>query len=173
MWRRLFASIVLLGCGANVVFDEPGSGGNGAGGNPVTDGGSNPTTNTTSTGTGPCVSHDECAPGVCIFSTGICAPACTGLACESCGPNAFCEPCATSSCPKCNDCRAACVELGPGRCDDDDPCPAPDVCMFPEGVCYPPCGANGECDDFSFCDGCATGSCCTCKNCVGACIGGE
>ncbi len=156
------------GCGGNVVFEEQGAGGSGA----VT---STDATSVTSTSTGGlCASNADCGPGsVCLLGTGVCADACEPFACDSCGQGSFCEPCATSSCPTCDDCVAACMPKGDGRCDDDDPCTDGFVCMFQDGYCAPPCGPMGDCGGFAFCDECATGSCCGCRNCVAACIGGR
>ncbi|NUP05948.1 MAG: hypothetical protein HOW73_07810 [Polyangiaceae bacterium] len=60
-----------------------------------------------------CDDHDDCgvSPGeaVCIFTFGLCAQRC-GPASPPCPPGTFCESCATSSCPACDDCIGACVE---------------------------------------------------------------
>ena len=168
MHRRwlLLVTSVLAACGANVVFDE-----DGAGGSSTTNGST--TGGTVTTGGGACDDHADCAPFLCIFGTGQCASPCTAGACETCGPGRFCEACATSSCPECDDCLAACVDLAPGRCDDDDACPPDSVCAYAFGTCLPACGGDGDCGEFEFCDTCATGSCCGCKDCVGACVGGR
>ncbi|MFO0554866.1 MAG: hypothetical protein U0271_41195 [Polyangiaceae bacterium] len=154
----------LLGCGAKVVYQDSGDGGAGGSG----------TSSSTSTSTGGfCTSHEECAPLICVFSTGECRAPCTANACESCGEGLVCEGCATSSCPACDDCRGACVPTTEGRCDDDDPCPGGGVCLFQSGFCANPCDAMGQCGQFEFCDECATSSCCGCKNCGAACVGGR
>jgi hypothetical protein len=162
-------------CGGNVVFDGEAGGGGGTTSNTT----SGPTTTgpgTTTVGTGPagCTSHDQCPEGACIFATGACASPCGVDYCDSCGPGSYCDGCATSSCPECLDCRAACLPVPPGRCDDDDPCPVGNVCIFGMQTCALPCDANGECGDpFTYCEPCITGSCCGCDNCVSVCIGGE
>lgn len=164
--------IPLAACGAKVVFDGE-SAGAGAGAGSV---GGNGTGNngSTSTGTTGCTTHQDCSGDqLCIFATGECAPSCTAEACDACTAGSYCEPCATSFCPECLDCRAACLPIVPGRCDDDDPCPDGQVCLYSQGVCADACSPDGGCPDFFFCDGCASGSCCGCDNCVAACIGGE
>ena len=169
----------LCACGGIVVFEEPGAGGGAATSSSSTTNASSTSISSTSvgqsssTGVGPCDSHEDCAPGVCLFASGVCAPACAGDFCESCGPGLFCEPCATGSCPGCADCVGACLPIQPGRCDDDDPCPDGAACLFSQGTCAPRCGPMGECSDFEFCEFCATGSCCGCEDCVSVCLGGE
>lgn len=173
---RLLVSVGLLslaaplaGCGAKVVFDTNGGAGPGGSGPGGAGAGAG-----TSTGTTGCTTHAQCPQDqLCIFATGECAPACTAEVCDACGPGAYCEPCATSFCPDCLDCRAACLPLAPGRCDDDDPCQNGQVCLFSQGVCADACAPGGSCPDFTYCEGCATGSCCGCDNCVSACLGGE
>lgn len=162
-------SLLAWACGGNVVVDQPGSGGSG---------GTTSTTTGTTSGTtttinpSPCASHGDCPGGVCIFSTGTCAPACGGF-CESCSKGTTCDTCATSSCPKCNDCVAACKPITPGQCDDDDPCPKGQVCLWGSNVCAPGCDTDMDCGGFEFCAFCVTGSCCGCEDCVSACVGGE
>lgn len=60
-----------------------------------------------------CDDHDDCGsnPGdsVCVFFTGTCAQRC-GAGSPPCPPSLTCEPCATSSCPGCDDCIGACVK---------------------------------------------------------------
>lgn len=157
--------LLLAACGGRVVVDVGGAGG----GTTTTTG-----TGTTSTGTGgSCTKHDDCPAGLCIFATGTCAPACEGAFCESCTPGTVCDMCATSSCPACADCRAACVPRQPWQCDEDDPCPADQVCLFQDRICAPACSTDAECGGFAFCASCVTGSCCGCDDCVSACLGGE
>lgn len=122
-----------------------------------------------STGAGPCQTHDDCFDGVCIQGT--CSRRCEAGQCDACTPGTVCNACATSSCPDCDDCIAACVPTTEGFCDDDDPCPGADqVCLFPYGYCAPSC-ESGECADPNMvCSECATGSCCGCENCVSACF---
>ncbi|MFT3767149.1 MAG: hypothetical protein QM820_16755 [Minicystis sp.] len=60
---------------------------------------------------GQCDAHDDCAPGsVCLFGAGKCAPECSMEAPSCPSPDLVCNPCATSSCPVCADCRGACTE---------------------------------------------------------------
>ena len=122
-----------------------------------------------SSGSGPCETHDDCTGNLCIG--GVCVPRCAAGQCDACTAGTVCEECATSSCPDCDDCVAACVPTPEGRCDDDDPCPGADqVCLFPYGWCAPSC-ESGECADPNMvCSECATGSCCGCENCVSACF---
>jgi len=160
-------------CGGIVVFDEDG----GAGGGPstgVTASSSSSatgagTTSDPSTASGPagCTRHEDCGADLCVFATGTCAPACDGEACDGCGPGSFCDECATSSCPDCRDCLAACVPAD-DRCDDDDPCPDGSICHFREGRCSAGCTADGSCEDLSeVCAPCESSSFCGCKDCVG------
>ena len=158
---------LVAGCGANVVFEGPGDGGGGSSGL------TSPTTSSIMTGPAHCDSHTDCSPLVCVFSTGTCARPCEDGTCDSCGEGLFCESCATSACPDCLDCRAACVPTAPGRCDEDDACPPDSACVYESGVCMKVCDGDDDCGDFEFCDACATGSCCGCKNCVAVCAGGR
>lgn len=170
-WLAGGLSVVLFGCGGGVVFEPDGAGG---GGSSTTSTVTGTTSTTTNTGTGgACSSHDHCPGGVCIFATGLCAAACEEAACSSCGAGLVCDGCATSGCPKCNDCVAACVPIDPGWCDDDDPCPSGQVCLFSSHHCTPQCQTDTDCGStFLFCSPCATG-CCGCDDCVSACVGGE
>lgn len=62
---------------------------------------------------GACDNHDDCgANDLCLYFQNTCAQACT-VGGNECGANAFCDACATSSCPACNDCLAACVFAPP------------------------------------------------------------
>ncbi len=60
-----------------------------------------------------CGSHDDCGvtlgDDVCVFALGVCAQRC-GPASPPCPPAYFCNDCATSSCPGCDDCVGACVQ---------------------------------------------------------------
>ncbi|MBI4951998.1 MAG: hypothetical protein HY908_08190 [Myxococcales bacterium] len=58
---------------------------------------------------GQCDDHDDCGGGnVCIYGAQTCAPPCAaGGWCAD--PNLVCNPCATSSCPGCEDCVGACT----------------------------------------------------------------
>lgn len=132
-------------------------------------------TGKTSTGTGAagCTSHDDCPGGVCVFDTGACSKSCdfTNYCAGGCDAGTTCEGCATSSCPLCKDCTAACVPISPKRCDENNPCDKGDVCVWQTHECAPPCTLNGGCDDPSrVCMECVAGSCCACQDCVSACV---
>ncbi len=167
----LFTCAIGLGCGAVAVLEDDGAGGQAG----ATTSGAPSATATTgasgaTTGASACDEHADCPGGVCVFSTGLCAAPCSAEPCQSCGPGALCDTCATSSCPECADCRAACVPTPPGRCDDDDPCGDELVCLYETGFCAPSCASSVCADPNTFCAGCVTGSCCSCKDCVGACL---
>jgi len=166
---------IVVGCGGKAVIDPDGSGGSAGATTTITSSTTSITTTTpTTTTTVPyCTSHADCQGYVCVFATGQCVPGCAPGACDSCQAGVFCEPCATSSCPECNDCVAACVPATAGRCDEDDPCPGQQICAWAWGTCLEPCGPGGDCGGWSYCDGCVTGSCCGCDDCVAACMGGE
>jgi len=199
----LFALPLVVGCGGSVVFDEAGGQGGGGGGGPAASttisGGATtngPSTNTAdasasvadvsastgptsgsgsvTTGPGLCESHDDCPGALCVFATGLCAVACAPFNCDACAAGEVCDECATSSCPQCDDCIAACQPTPAGRCDDNDPCPGPDeVCLLGIGSCAPSCEALECADPNMVCNDCATSSCCGCADCVGACQGLE
>lgn len=158
----LFGSLSLLACGGVVIDDASGgSGGSGSGaGGP-----------TSSTGISGCQSHTDCGDNqLCLFQTGVCTQACGFESCDSCGPGFVCEDCATSACPDCLDCRAACLPQSGDLCDDDDPCQPGFVCLFEQGRCAPEC-ENGKCADPNLiCSSCASSSCCGCENCADACV---
>jgi hypothetical protein len=60
---------------------------------------------------GTCDDHDDCAPGdVCLYGAGQCAPACSPVPPSCPTPDLVCNPCATSSCPGCDNCLGACTE---------------------------------------------------------------
>jgi hypothetical protein len=171
------------GCGGDVIA-EPGTGGGSASSSTgtgaststsVTATTTNGTATTTSTGAGPCDTHEDCPGALCHFATGTCVPACESGSCDSCGPGAICNGCATSSCPKCDDCLGACVPITePGRCDDDDGCLPAEVCIFGTQRCAAACSVNADCPGgFDVCEPCVTGSCCGCENCVSACVLGD
>jgi hypothetical protein len=154
-------STLALGCGGNVVVGGGGSGGSGPGG----DGGS--TSTSTPTPTGGCDDHADCPDGLCIFSNGTCSTKCDEAA--PCPAGQICDGCATSSCPGCEDCTAACVPAN-GKCDDHDDCASDSVCLYGAQKCEPKCNANGGCDEVDLvCNDCATSSCPFCNDCVGAC----
>jgi hypothetical protein len=158
-------------CGGSTVIDPGGQGGASSSSNQNATTTSN-TTSSVATGPAGCSDHRDCGEGnVCIFSTGRCARSCQNDGCASCDAGSVCDGCATSSCPACADCRAACVPIEPGQCDDDDPCGEGTLCLFDRNLCAPPCTPNGGCSDPSLtCVDCITGSCCGCDDCVAACV---
>ncbi len=157
------ASLAFAACGGTAVVDG-GSGGSGTGTGTTT---GTPTT-TTTTGT-PCTTHADCGDRVCVFATGTCAEPCEDF-CEGCGSGSICNDCATSSCPQCLDCVAACVPIQPGQCDDDDACAGGEVCLFFADTCAPSCESSDCADPNMVCQDCASSSCCGCKDCVSACL---
>jgi hypothetical protein len=64
------------------------------------------------------------------------------------------------------------VPISAGQCDEQNACPPNQVCVFPLQVCADSCTKDDDCGQNLFCEPCATGSCCGCKNCVAACMGG-
>lgn len=170
-WMAVGVTLLVAACGGTSVVEGGGGGSGGSGGTTSTTSSTSSTSSTTSstTNTGDCSDHLDCPDGVCIFATGQCVTACED-SCDSCGAGSVCNGCATSSCPVCADCMAACVPAEVGMCDEDDPCGAGEVCLFDQGHCAPTCGAGGCADPNMYCDSCATGSCCGCKNCVAACL---
>jgi hypothetical protein len=151
----------LCACGGTAVVDGSGQGGKGQGGSG--------STTTTTTPTKGCDDHNDCPGGLCVFSTGTCAPPC-GDICSPCGPGLVCDGCATSSCPGCLDCGGACLAAAPGQCDDHDDCAQDEVCLYGTGKCAPTCGASACADPNMICDACATAGCPCCKNCGAACL---
>jgi hypothetical protein len=181
--KKLLTILFLVGCGSTVSDDggggtggsggagaAGGAGGSGAGGS----GAAGATGGAGGSGGAPagCDDPSDCGVNeVCLFGAGVCAPTCDAF-CDPCGAGQICDPCATGSCPLCDDCVAACKPISPGRCDENDPCPANEICIFESGICALPCEVGGElCENGSVCDDCATGSCCGCENCVAACVG--
>lgn len=159
----------VVACGGTTVID-PGAGGSGGSGGTASGTGAG-TTSSSSSGTPSCTTHDDCpVDTLCLFGIGQCVPNCGGF-CDDCGPGTVCDGCATSSCPACADCLSACIPTPQGACDEDDPCPDGELCLYEEGRCAPACSDDGGCADPGLqCEGCATGSCCGCKNCVPACM---
>jgi hypothetical protein len=165
------ALVVAAACGGIAIIDPDAGSGGATSTSVVTT--SVGTTVSTSSGWQLCTEHADCGSDLCVFSLGICAEACASDACDPCSVGTVCEPCATSSCPTCKDCASACM-LADGRCDENDPCPGGKACVFEWLFCAETCSSDTDCDDgFSFCDECATGSCCGCEDCVAVCMGGE
>lgn len=157
------------GCGGNVVVDGGGDGGQGGTASVGPGPGPGPGPGSTSSGSTACDDHADCTGDVCLFGSGTCAAPCTTF--EPCPTGLFCDGCATSSCPMCDDCVAACVSADPGQCDDHDDCPPEQLCVYATQTCAPQCTADGLCADPSLvCDFCATSSCPGCENCLGACV---
>ena len=63
---------------------------------------------------------------------------------------------------------------GPFACSTHDDCgdaPGSAVCVFSLGICAQRCGGGTPpCPPSLVCDECATATCPTCKNCMGACV---
>jgi hypothetical protein len=172
--KKVLAILFLVGCGSTVSDD--GGGGSGVTGGSGATGGSGGSGGSGAAGgaggaTG-CDEQSDCPDNeVCLFGEGVCVSACDAF-CDPCGAGQICNSCATSSCPDCDDCVAACVPIQAGQCDENDPCAASEVCVFQSGICALPCEVAGElCENGSVCDDCATGSCCGCDDCVNACVG--
>lgn len=158
----LAAAAITAGCGGNVLVDG------------ATSSGTTSSGTTTSSIAVPCAAHGDCPTSwLCLFSTATCAPACEPGTCGACAAGSVCSSCATSSSPGAFDCLAACVATEPGQCDDNDPCPEGQLCLWWSQICATACADSSDCGDFEYCEQCATGSCCGCDNCVGACMGGE
>jgi hypothetical protein len=109
-------TLVLSGCGAQVVLEED-DGAGGSGTTTSTTGVTSTTKATTNVGSSssgvvPCDEHADCGsnPGmdVCVFSGGFCAQTC-GPASPPCMPGFTCDLCATASCPACKNCIGACI----------------------------------------------------------------
>jgi hypothetical protein len=164
----LFGSVA---CSSVVVPDDSFGGAGGTStGVPDTSSPSSTQTGSTQTGTTGCAAHEQCPDGLCIFATGQCAQPCEPGGFCQCGPGTVCDGCATSSCPGCRDCAAACVPVTDGQCSDGSECKDGSACFFERSTCLPLC-REGKCDDPSMiCKECATGSCCGCNDCVDLCI---
>ncbi len=174
----LLAVVLLAACGGTTVVETAGDGGGSVastGAAPsATDGassgdtvsGSGPTTGAGAGG--PCDEHADCGDGVCAFASGTCLPGCGEEG--TCGPGSICDDCASSSCPKCNDCLGGCVAAPPHSCDTHDDCGAAESCVFSTGGCQPRCDADGGCPEGFVCDDCATSSCPGCRDCEPACV---
>jgi hypothetical protein len=85
-----------------------------------------------------------------------------------------CDACATSSCPNCEDCRAACVPAnGAVICADHKNCPDTDWCVYSTNACAKRCGTGSPMDVCAedVCQQCYTSSCATCDDCLSVCVG--
>lgn len=86
-------------------------------------------------------------------------PFCVNQTCNECRDNNDCEVW-----EQCN--RGTCADI-PGYCDDERPCPEPQVCR--NNRCGPECLTNDDCTegDFPYCDGgrCQEGQCYTDEDC--------
>ena len=59
-----------------------------------------------------CSTNDDCDSNeVCRFALGKCATSCDPMKADSCPTNFTCDSCASGSCPMCEDCVPACVEI--------------------------------------------------------------
>lgn len=155
-----------VACGGSAVLEEA-AGAGGAGGGP-------------GPGVIACDDHDDCPAGWCVFASGQCGAPCEPVGNDSpamfCGAGVVCDGCATSSCPGCKDCIAACVPAG-DACDDHSDCGPDGLCTFyqpydPFGQrCEPACdGPGAACpDECAFCAPCGTASCAGCGDCVASC----
>jgi hypothetical protein len=161
---RVALAVSLLACGGTTVID-PGSGGAAS-----TSSSNNASTSSNGGSGAGCSEHGDCPGGLCIYTTGLCAPACTPEQCDPCGPTTVCDRCATSSCPGCLDCGAACVPIGAGQCDADNDCETGDVCLWEHNECARECSASACDEPNDYCAPCVTGSCCGCDDCVATCI---
>lgn len=168
LWFLGTPAVLLVACGGGVVFDGGSSGGGGSGGTGSTTGTSS--TSSTTTGGG-CSDQQSCPPNsICLLGSGQCVEACSSDGFTPCPQGLVCDPCASSSCPTCDDCLAACMPAKDGACDDHDDCAMGSVCIYGAGVCAPSCNDIGGCADPNLvCDPCATSSCPGCENCLGAC----
>lgn len=163
MCALLASGVVAAACGGTSVVDGQNET------NTTTTSTTTTSTSTTTTTTSGCDDHGDCQGGVCIFSTGLCGTACDGF-CGNCGSGAICDECATSSCPQCLDCMAACVPIGDDQCDDANPCGFGQQCLFGTHECVDTCSSSGCADPNQICQMCGTGSCCGCDDCVDICV---
>jgi hypothetical protein len=169
--KRTFFLLVTgyaVACGGIAVIDpDDGEGGSGATTSVTTT-----STSSTSTGPGACGPGNECPPNaVCILGTGQCALSCNAADfCETCPAGEICDSCATSSCPGCYDCVAACVPVTGDQCDDHDDCPADYLCQYTTGQCEPSCDASACADPNLVCADCFTSSCPCCDDCLSLCV---
>lgn len=109
---------------------------------------------------------------------------------RECADHQHCDPCATSSCPECDDCIGACVTspcesasaIGCSVARPD--CAAGEVAVIQDGcwvcvnqtTCEPyegACRTHLDCGPAELCDPCGTSSCPDCEDCVPACVDTE
>lgn len=167
-WIPLLAALSVSACGGSVVSPDGGAGGSGGSATSSSSSSSASSSSSSSSSGGTC--GDGCPPSsVCV--SGACAPVCTGEVFEPCGAGLVCDTCATSSCPTCDDCIAACVPVKAGQCDEHDDCAGGDVCLYWSSVCAPACDPETpSCAAPKVCDPCATPACTYCSACIGACV---
>jgi len=116
----------------------------------------------------------DCPPSsACV--DGECRLACDGDPFTPCPEGEICDDCATSSCPGCLDCVAACVDAGPGQCDDHDDCGEGQLCVYGLGICSVECDADDPGDSTcqalgQDCSPCQTSSCPGCEDCRDVCV---
>jgi hypothetical protein len=178
---------LLVACGGKAVIDgPPGSGGSGStadGSSAVTTGtssasassGSASGSGSTSSGAATDCRVDGCAMGfVCHQPTGACLVGCVPGGEAACPTDFTCDPCATSSCPACEDCVAACVPAnGAAICTKHADCPTTDWCVFSASACAKRCGTGvpSEVCTEGVCQQCYTSSCPGCDDCLSVCVG--
>ncbi len=121
------------------------------------------------------------------------------IRCETdtdCGLDAYCNDCAGSSCENCDDCIALCIPHnceteGEPECDEERPecpddlqtavvvngcweCVAVNSCTPDNPTPVDPvpasCQDDTDCNNSSYCNGCATSSCPECDDCVAGCL---
>jgi len=182
MKAQLVASsaLLFLACGGKAVLDDP-LGGGGASSSATT------TASTTSSETAAAVTvatsggAPDCRLGgcsegfVCHQPTGVCLRICDPANGESCLAEVeSCKPCATPSCPGCEDCRAACIPAnGSSICADHKDCPDSDLCVYSTNTCAKRCGTGSSQDVCAVgtCQQCFTTSCFGCDDCLSVCVG--
>lgn len=114
-------------------------------------------------------------------------PNCTSN--PDCSLGQYCDQCAMSSCPDCEDCVALCQ---PSACESEEVadcelerpiCAESEVLVIRDG-CWQcidqmaceasqtqltTCTSNADCEVGSYCEECATSSCPSCRDCIGLC----
>ena len=114
----------------------------------------------------------------------------SGQICNECALGEICDPCGTSSCPECQDCIPACIQVCESEsnalCEEDPPkceeglilivqnecweCVEPPSCE-PPSLMSPPrtCETSLDCLPGEVCDECAASSCPGCDDCIPLC----